>query len=211
MTVNTADKDTVLEKAYLEFTDCRDIVRDSGSKTPAVGAAAAALSGGGREQSSDKVRIIDVQFNPGKLSFRSGYMRRKEDDEEEEQEDGRAGKAPEQSAFRERRDIQNRDPHKKSKRNPHPGRPSSLTLSVELIFDGTCLKSGEQSVRMRVEALLEAAENPFIRQVSFNWGTMYYEGRITGLDVQYVMFDGAGEPLRANVDLSMELTDTAEA
>lgn len=199
--------ENALERAYLEFVDCRDAVQAAESRPCVPSAAASALSGGPVKGKNKETKTITVQFNPAKLSFSAGGGMREQEEEEEGEKTRTAHLEPEGNEG-ERGDIQNRDPRKKKKRNPPPGKPCSLSLSVELVFDGNAPDSRPGEVGTRVEALLEAAENPFIRQVSFNWGTLYYEGRITDIDVEYVMFDSLGSPLRANVSLSMELTDT---
>ena len=49
-------------------------------------------------------------------------------------------------------------------------------------------------------------KNPYIRQVTFCWGKMYYKGIIKRISTEYTMFNALGIPVRATVDMTMEIT-----
>ncbi len=68
---------------------------------------------------------------------------------------------------------------------------------------------GEQSfsVQQEVEALMAALRSPYTRTISFYWGDMVYCGVLNRVSAQYVMFNSAGEPVRAYVQLSLICAD----
>ena len=61
------------------------------------------------------------------------------------------------------------------------------------------------SVQDEVEALHAIARDDKKRLAMFIWGDMIYEGIINGIDSEYVMFKPNGQPIRANVNISMLL------
>lgn len=69
--------------------------------------------------------------------------------------------------------------------------------------------SGNQSfsVQQEVEALMAALRSPYTRTISFYWGDMVYCGVLNRVSAQYVMFNSAGEPVRAYVQLSLICAD----
>lgn len=66
------------------------------------------------------------------------------------------------------------------------------------------------SVQPYVEALIAAIRNSRTREVIFSWGDMCYEGTLTTVNSKYTMFNTAGSPIRANVDITMILDNNVE-
>lgn len=71
------------------------------------------------------------------------------------------------------------------------------TVSVRLVFDG-------DEVEKKAEVFLAAARNPMKRILSFNWDEIFFEGILENVITEYTMFDTAGNPRRANVDITIE-------
>ncbi len=63
------------------------------------------------------------------------------------------------------------------------------------------------TVQEEVEGLIAALRSPYTRLITFNWGDMCYEGVLNRVASQYTMFDSAGEPVRAVVQLSLICAD----
>jgi Contractile injection system tube protein len=81
-------------------------------------------------------------------------------------------------------------------------------VSLDLFFDGTGVVESLQSVRERVEALLELAafqgdtHQPYYLHA--HWGPFEFRGVLTQADVTYTLFDRSGEPLRAKVKITLQ-------
>jgi len=81
------------------------------------------------------------------------------------------------------------------------GEPDEIT--IEFFFDGTGVVESTETVRQRVDGLLELTKfqpethAPFY--VHLFWGAFTFRGVVTSADVTYTMFDRAGEPLRARL------------
>jgi len=89
--------------------------------------------------------------------------------------------------------------------------PQTLTLN-DLVFDGTGAVSPPngavpQSVDAQLDALRAVVAEKVIGKtvrmpiVELLWGSLYFVGRLTSLDVKYTLFKPSGEPLRARVSL----------
>ncbi len=63
------------------------------------------------------------------------------------------------------------------------------------------------TVQEEVEGLIAALRSPYTRCITFNWGDMSYEGILNRVASQYTMFDSAGVPVRAVVQLSLICAD----
>lgn len=63
------------------------------------------------------------------------------------------------------------------------------------------------TIQEEVEGLIAALRSPYTRCITFNWGDMSYEGVLNRVASQYTMFDNAGEPVRAVVQLSLICAD----
>ena len=63
------------------------------------------------------------------------------------------------------------------------------------------------SVKDDVEAFIGAARIQGLNTCTFNWGKISFSGAINRLEVKYTMFNPAGEPIRAEVNMNMLLMD----
>ena len=72
------------------------------------------------------------------------------------------------------------------------------------------LKPEDYSVQREVEALTATVRDRSKRLARFVWGDMIYEGLISSVNAEYVMFNVDGTPCRAYVNLGMVLLDKAE-
>lgn len=76
---------------------------------------------------------------------------------------------------------------------------------TNLIRQGIHLASSKSyTVRPIVEFFLAAIRNSSTRRVDFSWGKMIYAGFLKMADCCYTMFDIKGEPVRAEIELSLE-------
>lgn len=86
------------------------------------------------------------------------------------------------------------------------GEPDQVQL--DLFFDGTGVVESALSVGERIDALLAFAEfQPETHQPFYlhaHWGRFEFRGVLTQADVQYTLFDRAGEPLRATVKITLQ-------
>lgn len=76
-------------------------------------------------------------------------------------------------------------------------------ISLEFFFDGTGVVLGAETVRARLDALLELTrfqpDTHMPYYVHLYWGAFTFRGVLKSADVTYTLFDRAGEPLRAKV------------
>lgn len=76
-------------------------------------------------------------------------------------------------------------------------------ISIEFFFDGTGVVDTSQTVRDRVEALLELTkfqpDTHYPYYVHLYWAAFQFRGVLKSADVTYTLFDRAGEPLRGKV------------
>ena len=103
-------------------------------------------------------------------------------------------------------------------------RSEPSTLSLTFLFDGTgvndfgavhLLKGSLSSVKKKVEAFLEATtipdgsvhEPPTVRLI---WGDLDFRCKLTKVDINYKLFDGSGDPLRAELDATFKKHLTKE-
>ncbi len=86
------------------------------------------------------------------------------------------------------------------------GQPDEVT--VDLLLDGTGVVDVSQTVRQRVDGLLEFTTfQPNTHQptyVHMHWASFNFLGVISQADVTYTMFDRDSEPLRAKVKLTLQ-------
>lgn len=167
------------ESAYIELKDCREgqpaLLPTSQTKSVLSGLSAK------RSAAMASAKTFKVQFNPSTLSFSSGTQT--EPAEKKSLTRGEKGQVAECNVT---------DEYK------------PLTLSFQLVFDRSSSLI-DTSIQPEVEGLLAIIKNPYIRQVAFHWGTMYYSGKITNMKVNYTMFNLVGIPMRATVDMTMEV------
>jgi nucleoid-associated protein YgaU len=98
------------------------------------------------------------------------------------------------------------------------GQPRQMELS--LLFDQTFPPYG-MSVRDSTSALLDMMEVPKGKTagtptaappfVTFHWGKLFFKGACTSLSITYKLFKPDGDPLRADVKLTLKQADEAPA
>lgn len=64
-----------------------------------------------------------------------------------------------------------------------------------------------QSVQMIVESFVATMRDENTRRICFEWGEFYYEGILNNVTTAYTMFDISGNPVRAEVTLTLYLVD----
>lgn len=167
-----------LESAYIELSDCRKQM-DASVQTAQVKSLLSGLSKARTDQIS-QARSFKVQFNPTTLRFTAGVdVKPKEKSSLTKNEDGSKNTCIVSDEFK------------------------PLTLQVQLIFDRSIYI--DSSVQPEVEGFLAILKNPYIRQAAFHWGRLYYVGKLKNLDANYTMFNPLGIPVRATLDLTMEV------
>lgn len=75
---------------------------------------------------------------------------------------------------------------------------------TSLVNEGT---GKTYSVRPQVEGFLGALHNEKTRKITLSWGNMAYRGILSSVDAEYTMFNMAGNPIRAVVNLQIQLVD----
>lgn len=105
---------------------------------------------------------------------------------------------------------------------------ASTTLSVQLQFDAvnlhdafmadkiqlTAQSAGMHiaelatektfSVRPQINGLLAVTMDPGLKRVTFAWGGFRFTGTLSDVSAKYTMFSVSGEPVRGQVDLTLE-------
>ncbi|MCM1257763.1 MAG: hypothetical protein NC307_07900 [Roseburia sp.] len=143
--------------------------------------AKAALTGNYFSGRGEGEKVINVQFNPTKLSFSSSKdgSREKEKVSVNSGKDDRMEHAPAQEII------------------------DTLRLNIPLVFDQSLEKF--QSVQPVVEGFMTMIEDSFVRRIAFCWGVLYYEGVLESISAEYELFDALGIPIRAKVDLDLKI------
>lgn len=172
-----------METAYIEVYDCRnfDNVPLSDGVTRKV------LSGAQTGQATGGVTVIPVQFNPSSLRFSSGSKGNgKEKSDITHNEKGQTHSAEAENAS------------------------ALVQVGIKLIFDITVfddtIYDDCYGVQRSVDRFIAIVENPYVRQVTFYWGTMCYSGVVKSVDAEYVLFNENGVPMRAVIDFSIDVT-----
>lgn len=75
--------------------------------------------------------------------------------------------------------------------------------SINSIIREALNKSKNLSIADKVNIFINHVKNPNLRNIRFSWGTLTYEGQLYSVTVEYNMFDKAGNPLHANVNLQL--------
>ena len=177
----------VLETAYLILKDCREghinTVQTSNTKSILSGLASKRMNviKSGMNSSKPQTKTIKVQFNPASLDFHSG---------EEVTQKEKAGIDKKENG-----DVEVANAEKAQKK---------LSVSMKLVFDRSIYI--DSSVQPEIESFLSMIKNPYIRQVTFCWGKMYYKGIVKRISTEYTMFNALGIPVRATVDMTIEIT-----
>jgi len=69
------------------------------------------------------------------------------------------------------------------------------------------IKKNHVGVQEQVEALTGAIRNEYTRYIAFNWGELCYQGVANKVTAEYSMFSTEGRPMRATVNLGIQLQD----
>ncbi|WP_326642253.1 LysM peptidoglycan-binding domain-containing protein [Streptosporangium sp. NBC_01755] len=81
-------------------------------------------------------------------------------------------------------------------------------ISIDFFFDGTGVVEGSQTVRARLNRLLDLtrfqSDTHMPYYVHLYWGDFTFRGVLTAAEVAYQLFDRAGEPLRARVKATFQ-------
>ncbi len=67
------------------------------------------------------------------------------------------------------------------------------------------------SVRTQVEGLIATLFSPLTRRVIFAWGGMIFKGEMFQVNANYTMFNKAGNPIRATVQVVIQQNEETEA
>jgi hypothetical protein len=170
----------ILETAYIEIMDCSDF--DKGNVTPSK--TKNILSGLMDKVNTrpDKTNRIKVQFNPETLSFSYDDSSSKNDKTSIVQnEDGNTPQAVAEDDT------------------------SAVNMSFKLVFDRSLFK--DCSVQPEVEQFIALIKKPYVRKITFYWGTMCYYCLLRSIDAEYVLFNSKGVPMRANINMSLQILD----
>lgn len=76
-------------------------------------------------------------------------------------------------------------------------------LSVSGIYQEIKANKAKYSVQDQVEALLSLLCDLDTAKVIFHWGEMDFEGVITSMNANYIMFSNTGRPIAATVSMSL--------
>lgn len=166
-----------METAYIEVYDCRNLDSAPLSKTTTK----SVLSGNQTASTKSQVTTLKVQFNPSSLRFSSG----------------------ETSAGKEKADV-SRNENGQMRTAAAENTSAVVHVAVKLVFDRTIYE--DCSVQPEVERFIAIVRNPYVRQVAFYWGTMCYKGVVKSVDAEYVLFNREGDPMRATVDFTIDVT-----
>lgn len=173
----------ILESAYIELFDYREF-DTSDLSTSTVKSVLGGLSNLTRSENLAESKLLKIQFNPNSLKFTSGAPNKEGSQKEKKSIVYDDGKGP--ASFQ------------------MPEKFKNLSMSFSVVFDRSRFPL-DNSVQPEVEGFLAVMKNPYLRQVAFHWGKIYYKGRLTKLDAHYKMFTKIGIPTRAVLDIAMEI------
>lgn len=168
----------IFETAYIELIDARSYLSH-----PVTTARTKSILSGLSAERQRPFDVFKVQFNPGTLKLSGGSGKTSK---------GKKGLTSDDEGNTQDCEI--------------PDSPGRLTLSVTLVFDRSIYV--DSSVQPEVEGFLAVIKNPFTRKIAFHWGSLYFMGQLNSVSADYVMFNLLGIPMRAKVDISMEVFET---
>lgn len=76
--------------------------------------------------------------------------------------------------------------------------PTSITAQVV-----NTVKKKEFTVLPYVEGFIAAIRNPYTRGLTFQWGNFTFSGNLESVNAAYTMFSVSGQPVRAEITLSV--------
>jgi len=133
--------------------------------------------------SDKKYKIVKVQFNPAALNFSMGTARKTDS----------------------RGDIGYSKEGKKRYADYNTVKRKGISLSIELVFDGTTQKKPD--VITNADEFMYIIKNPYMRRVDFYWGKMQYSGIVESVETEFTYFTADAAPARAKVSFSMDITE----
>jgi hypothetical protein len=178
--MGTSDDMGELETAYISVKDYSGTGEGSLS-TATTKSVLSKASGGGSVGTVSEDKVIKVQFNPDSLTFSYGGAVKKN---EKTSIGSGTEKAPPQAKPEDTAE--------------------SINISMKLIYDRSIYV--DSSVQPEVEQLLAILKKHYVRKITFYWGTMCYSGILKSIDAEYVLFNSTGVPMRAVVNLTMQVT-----
>jgi len=90
---------------------------------------------------------------------------------------------------------------------------ASLTNAGKGIAKTVLTAKGKKNntVQPEVEGFIAALRNKYTRLITFHWGDFNYTGILKNVTANYTMFNIAGRPIRATVDLNLTSADSEQA
>jgi hypothetical protein len=172
---------SILETGYIALRDYYDEVDTTvtTSRTKSILSGISAM----RSAEMNGNKAIKVQFNPDSISFKySGAGKQKDKASISGSDNGVAAqeKAEEESDM--------------------------ISVSMKLVFDRSRYYI-DKSVQPEVEQFLAIIKKHYARDITFYWGTVSYTGIVKNINAEYDLFNALGVPIRANVDLTMMITE----
>ena len=73
----------------------------------------------------------------------------------------------------------------------------------------TTIGKKEFTVRPQVEGFLGAVRSSYHRAVVLQWGKMRYAGMLNAVQARYTMFSTSGNPIRAEIDITLQAASTS--
>lgn len=73
----------------------------------------------------------------------------------------------------------------------------------------TAIGKKEFTVRPQVEGFLAAIRSSYHRTVVLQWGKMRYAGMLNSVQARYTMFNTSGNPIRAELDITLQAASTS--
>ena len=82
-------------------------------------------------------------------------------------------------------------------------------LSFSVSGAATAIGKKEFTVRPQVEGFLAAIRSSYHRAVVLQWGKMRYAGMLNSVQARYTMFNTSGNPIRAELDITLQAASTS--
>ncbi len=87
----------------------------------------------------------------------------------------------------------------------------NTSLTVSNVADMVASVKKDYSVKSKCEALMGLVNYEFLRDVIFCYGKMIFHGELTDCGVKYTMFNRVGNPVRAEVQLTILQTSSKDS
>lgn len=112
--------------------------------------------------------------------------------------------------------------------------PTATTLSVQLLFDAVNAQDsfmasniaptagnaftaisdvahGSYSVKAEMDGIMALLTKPALRRVLFFWANMCFQGELTSVSSEYLMFNTKGNPVRGQIQLTIRQEESIYA